>query len=183
MSMLVSLVLGLMTSLGVLAVLRRPRLGRLVITTDDAHSFSFVTDTGRFRIECEKRELTLRGPSGTRSIPLEQVERIDFAHSERWALLEDVLRDGPAGLLGSSAYVDRMHWYTLSLALAGGELVPLYAIGQLEPREPWMKSIFALETALLERLGLVRDVEHSARKALEKIRAGFARSGRELGLT
>lgn len=183
MGMLLSLVLGLLGSLGVLAVLRRPRLGRFVVTTDDARSFSFVTDAGRFRIEREKGELTLRGPSGTRSIPLDQIERLDFAHRERWAVLEEVVLDGPAGLLDAPHFVDRMHWFTLRLVLAGGEMVLVYAIGQLEPREPWMRSVFALEATLLARLGLFRDIEPAARKALERIQSGFARSGRELGLT
>jgi hypothetical protein len=46
-----------------------------------------------------------------------------------------------------------------------------------------MKSIFALEAALLSRFGLYRDIDHTARLALERIQSGFARSGRELGLT
>jgi hypothetical protein len=179
---LLTLLLALFTSLGVMAVLRRPRLGRLVVTTDDERSFSFVTDTGRFRIEREKRELTLRAPSGTRSIPLEQIERLDFAHAEKLAFLEDIARQ-PGDLLGFPAFVDRMHWLTLWLVLAGGERVQLYAIGQLEPREAWMKSIFALEAALLARFGLYRDIDHTARLALERIQSGFARSGRELGLS
>jgi hypothetical protein len=183
MGMLLALLFGAIASLGAMAALRRPRLGRFVVTTDDERSFSFVTDTGRFRVEFEKRELTLRAASGTRSIPLDQIERLDFAHAAELALLEELLQSGPSGWLRFPAYVDRMHWLTLWLVLAGGERVQLYAIGQLEPREPWLTSLFALETALLARLGLFRDVEHTARQTLEKIQAGFARSGRELGLS
>ena len=84
---LLSLVLALVGAFGAIAFLRRPRLGRFVITTDDERSFSFVTDTGRFRIELEKRELTLRDRLGaTRSIPLDQVEHLEW------------VRDGPVPL-------------------------------------------------------------------------------------
>jgi len=153
---LLSLVLAAVASFGAIAFLRRPRLGRFVVTTDDERSFSFVTDTGRFRVELEKRELTLRDILGaTRSIPLDQIERLDFAHAERLELID--------------ADAERMHWLTLWLVLEGGERLLVYAIGQLEPREPWLERIFALETAWLARLGLFRDIEHPARKVLERI--------------
>ena len=99
---------------------------------------------------------TLRDRLGaTRSIPLDQVEHLDLAHAERLDLIDDD--------------AERMHWLTLWLVLEGGERILVYAIGQLEPREPWLQRLFALETDLLARVGLFRDIEHPARKAMERI--------------
>ncbi len=184
MATLLALVLGLIASLAGLIWLRRPHLGHLVITTDDPRSFSFVTDFGRFRVEREKGELTARDPSGTtRSILLAQIERIDYARPERWRAPPEVQRERGPSLLRVAAYADRMDWLTLSLVLAGGEEVLLYAVGQLEPREGWLRRAFALEARMLAKLGLVRDIEYTACRALERIQSGFAQSGRELGLS
>jgi hypothetical protein len=160
MGALLALLLAAFVSLGAIAWLRRPRLGRFVITTDDERSFSFVTDTGRFRIEFEKGELTVRGPAATRSIPLDQIERLDFAHAEDLALPGS----SPAG---------PVHWLTLWLVLAGGERIQVYAVGQLEPQQPLLRRLFALETELMARFGLFRDVERAARETLARIRAGL----------
>lgn len=75
-----------------------------------------------------------------------------------------------------------MNWYHIALVLTGCELVPLFVVGQYEPREPFIRWWSDLQIHALHRLGLYQDAERLAVEVLVRIQGEFRESGKELNL-
>jgi len=171
------LVAMLLIDFAVMAYLYQPRKGKFRVGRDDDHAFTATTDFGRLAIDRRKRRLVV----GDAEIDLAAIERLDYAWNAEWAFVEELFVGfDPWDVFDT--YQDRVNWYQVSVVAAGSRRVPLFVIGQYEPKEPFTQWWFDWQIQVLERWGLYRDAEHQARQTLERLQAAFLRSGRELRL-
>ncbi len=166
-----------------LAYLWRLKNNRFEVLRDDAHAFRFRTDLGSFTIDRQERVLRFGHPEGEAVIPLERLERFDFAFSTTRAVWNEWIRGLDWWDL-SRRYEDLMQWYRISVIdLDGGQPIPLFEVGQYLPREPLWSRVFDLQARILSSFGLFHDVEDRAHEVLGHIQAVFAGAGQPLTLS
>jgi hypothetical protein len=137
--------------------------------------YSFVTDFGEFTISRKTETLTVKTDKSSEKISLSDIDRLNYSVDSKWAWKEEFF-------MGSFILVDRINWHIISLRLCNGMDIPLFAIGQYEPREPFMRSVFNLQAQVLARFGLFHDVAEVATETLELIRSTFIQFGKSLKL-
>jgi hypothetical protein len=98
------------------------------------------------------------------------MERLDFAYRQELV---------PAFVLGGSYTIQ---WYEISV-VAGGRKTPVFVVGQYLPKGPFVGPYFGSEARLLAPVGLLADVEETAKDVLLRLQDAFKLSGHELGLT
>ncbi len=172
-----TLLLGLLAR----ALMYRPRKGRFRVLRRDPRRFTFRTDFGEFTIDRPNGSLTFATRKLRQRIDLAQVRRLDYRYREKEALVDELLSGWDIWDL-AKRYRDVVGWFEISAVLASGKRVPLYAVGQYDPREPLSGWAFRLERAMLARLGLLTDVEDRSRSVLAQLQEAFASAGRPLNL-
>jgi hypothetical protein len=183
-SLLIALMIagGIVLGLLVSALWYRPRKGRFQVVRSDARWFVFRTDFGDFTIDGGDRRLILNTGKGIESVPLADIRRLHYRYREKEAPFGEVLRGLDIWDLARE-YRDVTGWFEISAVVSGGSRIPLYAIGQYEPKELWSQWWFDLEKALLARIGLFTDVEEKARTVLKELQKAFSAAGRAVHLT
>jgi hypothetical protein len=171
------LVLGLL----VLALMYRPRKGRFRVRGRGSRWLNFRTDFGEFTIDGANGLLIVFTRKARKAVKLADITRLHYSYREKEAPLAEALRGWDIWDL-SKEYRDVTGWFQIAAVLTDGERIPIYAIGQYEPKEPWSGRLFALEKGLLAKVGLFHDVEERSRSVLEELRAAFSAAGRPLGL-
>jgi len=164
-----------------MAYLYRLRKGRFEPSRDDASYFFFQTDLARVTINRDRGIVKVTSDAGSREFPFWEIQRLDFAFEAAPALAEEWLNGFDLWDYFKS-YRDTVNWHHLSLVTAAGEKVPIYSIGQYEPREPLSAWWFNLQVRVLHRFGLFKSGDEIAVEVLERIQAEFREGGKDLGL-
>jgi hypothetical protein len=177
----ITLLLGLLAiDLGIKAALWRLKKGQFRVDRNDSHAFRFETDCGRFTID--RRRLVFRADRKGRSyqIPLDRIDRLDFAYHEKWAAWQELFTGIDLWDL-AGAYRDTTEWYEISIVV-GSEKTPVFIVGQYHPRELFSRWYFELQARLLARVGLFVNFEEKAMDVLDRLQEAFRVSGRQLAL-
>ena len=181
METVVGLVILVLIDFLVMALLLRKKKGKLEILRDDSCCFEFETDLGLFSIDRREHRFQFSSMDGEDSIALSEIERLNFGLLREWALDEELITGLQIWDL-YGRYRDTKAWYQVSLVLVGGRKIPLFLVGQYEPREPLRAWWFEFQARVLLRLGLFEDVEDAARDSLARIQGAFSESGKLLRL-
>ncbi len=171
------LVVGFLVS----AVWYRPRKGRFHVTRRNPRWFVFQTNFGEFTIDGGNGNLIVKTRKGMKTVKLVDIHRLAYRYNEKEATFSDIARGWNIWNYARK-YRDVVGWFEISAVLSDGKKVPIYAIGQYEPRELWSEWWFNLEKALLAKLGLFTDVEERSRAVLKELKGAFAAAGRPLNL-
>jgi len=163
------------------AVKYRHKKGRFKVIDDDAQCFRFLSNFGDITIDGIAHAVFVNRRGNELTIPFAQIQRLDYGIRVDYAMLEEML-GGFSVLQLMERYRDINNWFHLSLVLQGGGKVPLYVVGQYEPRAPLSEWFFELERGLLRMAGLFRDVDKTALAVVERVQSAFARQGKSLRL-
>ena len=152
------------------ALFRAHKAGKFDVVRDDAKTFGFVSDTGRFNIYPEERKIgyTVGVERGT--LAFDEVDGIEYRAEERHALLGELFFGfNITDFMGR--YRDTREWFSIAVVAHGGRRIPLYLGSRYQRREFLMGWYIDLQSALLSRLGLLKDAEAESRDACELIRS------------
>jgi hypothetical protein len=154
------------------ALFRARPVGKFRVLCDTTSTLAVTSKTGNFIVDksagvlkfaCGKRRGTLR---------LSEIKGLEYRVNEKTAILEELF----FGLSLTDllpAYQDTIEWFSISVVATNGTKVPLYLSGRYCPREFLMGWYIELQSELLSRLGLLRDVEVQSRSALALIQASL----------
>ena len=166
---------------GWMAFVWRHRRGRFDIVRNDAHAFKFRTDFGAFTIDRQARLLRTSGAVDIDGIPLEWIDHIRFEYRTTTA---HELANGFDVWDCFERYRDVIQWYRVSLvSVEAPSTIPLFEVGQYEPKEPLMSGVFESEAAILAKAGLFRDVHERAHEVMEEILSAFECAGHPISTT
>jgi hypothetical protein len=150
------------------ALFRAQPVGRFRVVRDGTAIFQFESDVGSFSILPKEGKLhyQLSGDAGT--IDKADIRGLEYRANESFAVVQELFFGlDLTDLLPQ--YRDTVDWLSLSVVTHGGRRVPLFVSGQYHRREFLMTWYIDLQSAVLERLGLLKDVEQQGRDVLDLI--------------
>jgi hypothetical protein len=104
------------------------------------------------------------------TLAFDEVDGIEYRAVERNALLgEWFFGFDITDFMGR--YRDTREWFSIAVVAHGGRRIPLYLGSRYQRREFLMGWYIDLQSALLSRLGLLKDAEAESRDACELIRS------------
>ena len=171
----------LVLSVLVAAVWYRPRKGRFRVLRRDPRCFTFRSDFGTFTIDAAGQARIRIAKKAISKVPLADIQRLAYRYHEEEAPIAELLRGWDLWDM-SKKYRDVTGWFEIAAVLSDGKRLPLYAIGQFEPKELWSGWWYDLQRALLARIGLFTSAEDRSRTVLEELQEAFAAAGRRLSL-
>jgi hypothetical protein len=152
------------------ALFHAHKAGKFEVVRDDEGMFGFATDTGRFNVYPGQRKLgyTVGAQRGT--LAFDDIDGIEYRVEERHALLAELFFGFDlTDFMGR--YRDTREWFSIAAVARGGQRIPLYLGSRYQRREFLMGWYVDLQSALLSRLGLLKDAETESREACELIRS------------
>ena len=152
------------------ALFHAHKAGKFEILRDDDGMFGFATDTGRFNVYPGQGKLgyTVGAQRGT--LAFDEMEGIEYRADERHALLSELFFGfNLTDFMGR--YRDTREWFSIAVVARGGRRIPLYLGSSWQRREFLMGWYIDLQSALLSRLGLLKDTAAESREAYELIRS------------
>lgn len=168
--LLFALLAGFAIDTAFVALFRAHKAGRFDVVRDDAKSFGFVSDTGRFNIYPDERKIGYNVGAERGTLAFDELDGIEYRAEERDALLAELFFGFDlTDFMGR--YRDTREWFSIAVVARGGRRVPLYLGSRYQRREFLMGWYIDLQSALLSRLGLSRDAEAESREAYELIRS------------
>ena len=170
LAFLLVLAIGFAIDTAFVALFHAHRTGKFDILRDDDGMFGFATDTGRFNVYPEHRKLgyTVGAQRGT--LAFDELDGIEYRGEERHALLSELFFGfNLTDFMGR--YRDTREWFSIAVVAHGGRRIPLYLGSRWQRREFLMGWYIELQSALLSRLGLLKDTEAESREAYELIRS------------
>lgn len=149
---------------------RAQAAGRFRVLQDGYARWRFRTDVGEFSVY--PREARLEHPQGRgrASVAFAEIAGIEYRASVEHAWLQEWLMGYDLTDL-LARYEDTVEWFSIGIVTREGRRVPLYLGGRYRRREFLMGWYIDAQDWVLERLGLVRDVEGDARAVLDRLRA------------
>jgi hypothetical protein len=158
------------------ALFRARPVGRFAVLRDGETQFSFTSNHGTFRIDRAAQVLVHEQGSRRGRIPFSEIKGIEYHVREGHAFVEELFFGFNATDL-LAQYQDTVEWFSIAVVTSDGQRIPLYLSGQYSPREFFLGWYIELQAELLDRLGLLTDVEAQSRSALDLIQArlGVAR--------
>lgn len=154
-------------NIGIGVLLRAYKSGKFEVVRDDDQAFSFVSSTGNFNIYPSRKLLGYDLKTGRGTLSFDELAGIEYRVEERDASFSALF----FGSFFTGQYATTREWFCINVATHDGPRFPLYLGNRLEPRHPLMGWLFALETAMLTRFGLLKDTEVESREAYELIRS------------
>ena len=163
-----------------LAYCFRARKGRFEVVKDDQRAFVVLTDVGRVTID---REKALFSAGSAPPVPLAQLERLDYYVRSEWAGTEEWLM-GVDLWDYWKRYQDQLHWHAVAVCPAGAARIPIFLMGEYEPREPLLNWSGFLEAQLrfIARLGWIEYPRPDALSVVDRLQLAFRESGVSLSL-
>lgn len=152
------------------ALFRAKAVGKFRVVRDGTSIFQFESDLGSFSILPREGKLQRKSPGTSETIEGSEIKGLEFRSHESVAVLQELF----FGLDGTdllARYLDTVDWFSLAVVTTDGRRIPLFLSGQYNRREFLMTWYIELQAALLERLGLLTDVEQQSRDAMVLIRA------------
>lgn len=165
-----ALLAGFAIDTAFVALFHAHKAGKFAVVRDDGGMFGFVTDTGRFNVYPDQRKLgyTVGAQRGT--LAFDDIDGIEYRAEERHALLAELFFGFDlTDFMGR--YRDTREWFSIAVATRDGQRIPLYLGSRYQRREFLMGWYVDLQSALLSRLGLLKDAETESREACELIRS------------
>lgn len=172
------LVLG---NVAIVVFMYRQKKGRFRVLQEDARRFRFVSNFGDITIDGPTRAVNIRAGKKGATIPFDQIHRLDYGMKTSTALAEEIWNGLDLWDL-TGMYRDVNNWFQLSAVLHGGQKVPLYVVGQYEPKEPFSEWWFELQRGMLRLVGLFKDVDKTSLAVVKRVQRAFADCGKPLSL-
>ncbi len=145
---------------------RRKGLYKKVGETDTA--LMFKTDLGGFRFDKVNKRLVILCSSGkSKSVNFDELSCIKYRYKESSAVLFEYIRGFQLWDILPN-YRDCFKWYYIVLTTIDGSEIPVFLVGQYEPREPIML-IINYEKKLMSYFGIFSETDDYSRKIYEKI--------------
>ena len=158
------------------AFFRRLKKGHYKVHADTAEVFEFSTDVGGYAIDRADRIFRYTSSESRGSIPLDEVEKLEFGLVEKYPLLQEWLFGFNLTDL-MRRYQDSDYWSSITVRTTEGQHIPIYLGGQYKQREFLLTWYIDLQQRLLERLGVFVDVHDWSRAAVDSIQDAFNVSG------
>jgi len=175
------IVLVVLGNIATLSFLYRRKKGRFQVLQDDSRHFRFLSNFGDITIDGGSRSVTIVTRKNGATFSFDQIYGLDHGMKTSTALLEEIWNGLDLwDLMGM--YRDVNLWFQLSVILQGGEKVPLYVVGQYEPKEPLSGWWFELQRGILRSLGLFKDADKTSLAVVKLVKHAFARHGKPLSL-
>ncbi|MFN6994423.1 MAG: hypothetical protein ACK4PH_09480 [Aquincola tertiaricarbonis] len=173
LSILAGLLLGL--AFAVLAdtfwvvVFRAQPVGRFKRVLQGTALVRIEGSAGAILIYPRERRLEVQHRGRRHRLAFDDIRGLEYRVEERPAWLQELFFGlDITDLL--SRYQDTVDWFSIALLTHGGERVPLYLSGRWQRREFALGWYIDAQQAVLQRLGLMADVERRSRDALDTLR-------------
>ena len=163
LAFLLILAAGFAIDTAFVALFRAHKAGKFDVVRDDAGMFGFATDTGRFNVYPGQRKFgyTVGAQRGT--LAFDDIDGFEYRVDERHALLAELFFGfNLTDFMGR--YRDTREWFSIAVVARGSQRIPLYLGSRYQRREFLMGWYIDLQSALLSRLGLLRDAKAKAAK-------------------
>lgn len=164
------LVVGAALDTAWVALFRAQPVGKFKVTRDGSAIFQFDSNLGSFTILPREGRLSFRDRGALRAVERSEIRGLEYRMHESGALLQELFFGFDLTDL-LERYRDTVEWFSLTVVTHDGQRIPLFASGQYRQREFLMGWYIDAQTALLDWLGLLTDVEQQSRQAMETIRA------------
>ena len=176
------LIFGFISHMFWMAVYRQKYKGKFNVTLDTSEKYNVITDLGTTVIDYGLKQVSLPGRP-RKIISLEEIRGIRFSHDADWALAtEKAFGINVAEPSARFSSLDRMHWYTIKLVTSENDEIPMFIVGEYEPKAFVPAWVISIEIYLLERLGLMPDVNAYAREKLNILVAKLSTDNQKLAL-
>jgi hypothetical protein len=171
---ILTLLIGLLVAVAIdtawVALFRAAPIGRFQVTRNGAAIFRFESDVGSFSILPLEGKLHHQTAQGSGTLLKSDIKGLEFRVEESTAVLQDILLGFDLTDL-LTRYADTVNWFSVHVVTHDGQRIPLFLSGEYVPREFLLGWYIDLQTALLQRLGVLKDVEAQSRTAMDTIRA------------
>lgn len=178
---IVSVFIFVIIDIAILAFLWRLQKGKFKIIKRTQTSLIFLTDTGKFGIDRSESILHCKINHKIKHISFKDILEIEFRFKQDRATLDEFMR-GFDLWDWLPKYQDTNDWYEINLVIKDREKIAIYTVGQYKPKEPFMLLTFGIQVAILQKIGLFKDVEDVARQKLNQILQEFKKYGKPLKL-
>ena len=173
--------LVILADVAMLVFMYRQKKGRFKVLQDDSRRFRFLSNFGDITLDGNTRTVAITSRKKALSVPFDQIQRLDYRMESSTALVEEIWNGLDLWDL-TETYRDVNNWFQLSVVLSNGQKIPLYVVGQYEPKELWSEWWFELQRSLLHMVGLFKDVDKTSLVVVKRVQAAFARHGKPLSL-
>jgi len=152
------------------ALFHAHKAGKFEILRADDEMFGFASDTGRFNIYPGQGKLGYTVGTQRGTLAFDEIDGVEYRAEVRHALLAELFFGfNLTDFMGR--YRDTREWFSIAVVARGGRRIPLYLGSRYQRREFLMGWYIDLQSALLSRLGLLKDTEAESRDAYELIRS------------
>lgn len=178
---IVSIFISIIADIAILAFLWRRQKGKFQIVKRTQTSLIFLTDLGKFGLDRSKSVLHCKTKNKFNHFSFKDIQGIEFTFKQDSATINEFI-SGFEPWDWLPKYQDTNDWYHINLVLMDRKKIALYKVGQYKPKEPFMLLTFGIQVAVLQKIGLFKDVEDVARETLNQLIREFKKYGKPLNL-
>ena len=142
----------------------------------DGKNVMLRTNFGEFRIDASQSLVTVVHGKSIRHVPFDTIYELDYRRTETSSAVEDFI-DQSYGNKHS-----HIEWYEIALRLVGGEMIPVYKIGQYQIHAIYRQVEWIVK--LWRKIGSYtwhyRDLRKISSDVLQTIQSRFSAAGKHL---
>ena len=155
-----------------LALFRVLPLGKFRVLSSADSLFSFKTNVGAFSANQERHTFVYSMSEQRGSVPFSAIKGLEYRVDVKYAYLQELFFGFDLTDL-LERYRDTVEWFSITLVTLDGKRIPLYLSGEYCPREFFASWYIELQASLLQKFGIIQDVEMQSRAALDLIRTNL----------
>jgi hypothetical protein len=169
-SALLALAAAVIVDTAWVALFRAQPVGKFKVTRRGTALFQFTTTLGNCTIYPKAKRLEFDGSKGRITVAFADIKNLEYRVDEQYALIQELFfgYDFTDTLARSQ---DSVHWFSIAVVTHDRRKIPLYLSGQYVRREFLLEWYIELQSLVLEKLGLLTDVEEQSREAMELLRS------------
>lgn len=150
-------------------VFRAQPVGRFKLVLQGTAVVRIDSSAGAITLYPRERRLEVQHRGRRHRLRFDDIRGLEYRVEERRAWLQELFFGlDITDLL--ARYQDTVDWFSIAVLTHDGERVPLYLSGRWERREFALGWYIDAQQAVLQRLGLMADVEARSRQALDTLR-------------
>ena len=168
-SALLALAAAIVIDTAWVALFRAQPVGKFHVNRRGTALFQFTTTLGNCTIYPKAGRLEFNGSKGKLTVAFADIKGLEYRVNERYALIQELFF-GYDFTDTLARYQDSVYWFSIAVVTHQNTRIPVYLSGQYVQREFFLDWYIELQSLLLEKLGLLTDVEEQSREAMELIR-------------
>jgi hypothetical protein len=168
-SSLLALLVAILVDTAWVALFRAKPVGKFKVVRRGESLFQFESTTGTFSVFPKERRLEVKDGNGKRVVKFSELKGMEYRVNESYALVQELffgydLTDTLA------RYQDTVDWFSVAVVTEDDKRIPLFLSGQYTQREFLLSWYIEAQSWLLDKLGLLTDVEAQSREAMDLLR-------------